>query len=86
MQPYNCRSGEGQKGSFHDAVKRRGQPLPLQRTDSGTEGKPLLAAWKGAAAYVLKLPKAEQKSPRLQTAGEALLMAAEDLHITVLPR
>jgi hypothetical protein len=49
---------------FHD-------PIPVPK------GKPLLTL-KDAAAYILKLPKAKQKSPDLQTAGEALLMAAED--------
>jgi len=49
---------------FHD-------PIPVPK------GKPLLIL-KDAAAYILKLPKAKQKSPEWQTAGEALLMAAED--------
>jgi len=34
---------------------------------------------KGAAAYILRLPKAKQRSPEWQAAGEAVIMAAEDL-------
>jgi hypothetical protein len=33
---------------------------------------------KDAAAYILKLPKSKQQSPEWQTAGEAVIMAAED--------
>jgi hypothetical protein len=33
---------------------------------------------KDAAAYILKLPKAKQRSPGWQAAGDAVIMAAED--------
>ena len=37
-----------------------------------------LTTLKDAAAYIMKLPKAQQNSPEWQAATEALLMAAED--------
>jgi hypothetical protein len=37
-----------------------------------------LTTLKDAAAYIMKLPKAQQQSPEWQAATEALLMAAED--------
>ena len=46
-------------------------PIPLPR------GRQLVTL-KDAAAYILKLPKAEQDLPEWQAATEALLMAAED--------
>jgi hypothetical protein len=41
------------------------------------KGKPLITL-KDAAAYIRKLPAAEQESPDWQAAIEALIMAAED--------
>ena len=41
------------------------------------KGKPLVTL-KDAAAYIMKLPKAKQRSPEWQAAGEAVIMAAED--------
>jgi hypothetical protein len=41
------------------------------------EGKAIVTL-KDAAAYILKLPKAKQRSPEWQAAGEAVIMAAED--------
>jgi hypothetical protein len=46
-------------------------PIPLPR------GRQLLTL-KDAAAYIMKLPKAEQDLPEWQAATEALIMAAED--------
>ena len=46
-------------------------PIPVPK------GKPLITL-KDAAAYVRKLPPAEQESPHWQAAIEALIMAAED--------
>ena len=46
-------------------------PIPLLR------GRQLVTL-KDAAAYIMKLPKAEQDLPEWQAATEALLMAAED--------
>jgi hypothetical protein len=37
-----------------------------------------LTTLKDAAAYIMKLPKAQQQSPEWQAATEALLMAAEE--------
>ena len=37
-----------------------------------------LTTLKDAAAYIMALPKAKQRSPEWQAAAEALLMAAED--------
>ncbi len=45
-------------------------PIPMPK------GKPLVTL-KDAAAYVRKLPAAEQESPDWQAAIEALIMAAE---------
>ena len=46
-------------------------PIPLPR------GRQLVTL-KDAAAYIMKLPKAERDLPEWQAATEALLMAAED--------
>jgi hypothetical protein len=46
-------------------------PIPLPR------GRQLVTL-KDAAAYIMKLPKAEQDLPEWQAATEALLIAAED--------
>jgi hypothetical protein len=40
------------------------------------EGRPILAL-KDAAAYIMKLPKAERIGPAWQATAEALIMAAE---------
>jgi hypothetical protein len=46
-------------------------PIPLPR------GRQLVTL-EDAAAYIMKLPKADQDLPEWQAATEALLMAAED--------
>jgi hypothetical protein len=55
-------SERGWKRPFDD-------PIPLPR------GRPLVTL-KDAAAYIMKLPKAQQQSPEWQAAGEAVIMAA----------
>jgi hypothetical protein len=42
-----------------------------------TRGKAIVTL-KDAAAFILKLPKAEQSKPHWQAAAEAVIMAAED--------
>lgn len=39
---------------------------------------PGIATLRDAASHILKLPKAEREKPHWQTAGEVVLMAAED--------
>lgn len=51
--------------------RRFPDPIPTNR-------KPILTL-KDAADYILKLPKSEQHKPHWQAAGEAVMMAAEDL-------
>jgi hypothetical protein len=50
--------------------RRFDEPIP-------TKGKPIVTL-KEAAAFILKLPKAEQSKPHWQAAAEAVIMAAED--------
>jgi hypothetical protein len=57
-------SERGWKRAFDD-------PIPLPR------GRQIVTL-KDAAAYIMKLPKAQQQSPEWQAATEAVIMAAED--------
>jgi hypothetical protein len=50
---------------------------PFDEPIQPPKGKAIVTL-KDAAAYILKLPKAKQRSPEWQAAGEAVIMAAED--------
>ena len=50
---------------------------PFDEPINPPKGKAIITL-KDAAAYILKLPKAQQQSPAWQAAGEAVIMAAED--------
>ena len=49
---------------------------PFEDPIIAPKGKQLVTL-QDAATYIMKLPKAEQKLPEWQAAGEALIMAAE---------
>ena len=50
---------------------------PLDDSIKPPKGKPIVTL-EDAAAYIMKLPTAQQQSPEWQAAGEAVIIAAED--------
>ena len=49
----------------------------LRRSEKPPKDKTIVTL-KDAAAYIMRLPAAEQQSPEWHSAGEAVIMAAED--------
>jgi hypothetical protein len=50
---------------------------PFDERIKPPKGRPIVTL-KDAAAYIMRLPAAQQQSPEWQAAGEAVIMAAED--------